>query len=210
MLGSTPADRAAAGSSVVNLLIGAAMTSCFYFLSLYVQLVLEQPPAITGLMFLPFALGVVMGAAIAVKLGTRLAPRTLMLIGAPMTAVGFAWFGFMRADGSFLVDVLGPSIIASIGFGLCLGPVVSTATHGVKDGESGMATGLLSSARQIGASLGVAILGTLAQLRLGTDVTREALAAGYGLGMLVGAAMLIIAAGYVLFILPRQQSAHPN
>src|SRR5690606_22827485 len=175
MLGSTPADRAAAGSSVVNLLIGAAMTSCFYFLSLYVQLVLEQPPAITGLMFLPFALGVVVGAAIAVRLGTRLAPRTLMLIGAPMTAGGFAWSGGMRPDGSFLVDVLGPAIVASIGCGLCPGPAVSTATHGVKDEAAGMASGLLSSARQIGASLGLAVLGTVAQHRIGADGAPEAL-----------------------------------
>lgn len=198
-------NRSVAGSNVFNLLIGAVMASCFYFLSLYVQLVLEHPPAITGLMFLPFALGVVIGAAIAVRLGTRLAPRTLMLIGAPMTAVGFAWFGFMRADGSFLVDVLGPSIVASIGFGLCLGPVVSTATHGVKDEDSGMASGLLSSARQIGASLGLAMLGTLAQHRIGADGTPEALAVGYGLGMLVGAALLVIAAGSVLLILPRER-----
>jgi len=198
-------NRSVAGSNVFNLLIGAVMASCFYFLSLYVQLVLEHPPAITGLMFLPFALGVVIGAAIAVRLGTRLAPRTLMLIGAPMTAVGFAWFGFMRADGSFLVDVLGPSIVASIGFGLCLGPVVSTATHGVKDEDAGMASGLLSSARQIGASLGLAMLGTLAQHRIGADGTPEALAAGYGLGMLVGAALLVIAAGSVLLILPRER-----
>lgn len=198
-------NRSVAGSNVFNLLIGAVMASCFYFLSLYVQLVLEHPPAITGLMFLPFALGVVIGAAIAVRLGTRLAPRTLMLIGAPMTAVGFAWFGFMRADGSFLVDVLGPSIVASIGFGLCLGPVVSTATHGVKDEDAGMASGLLSSARQIGASLGLAMLGTLAQHHIGADGTPEALAAGYGLGMLVGAVLLVIAAGSVLLILPRER-----
>ena len=200
------ANRSVTGSNVFNLLIGAAMASCFYFISLYVQLVLGHPPAITGFMFLPFALGVIVGAVLAVKLGGQFAPRTLMLVGAPVTALGFAWFGLMRADGTFLTDVLGPSLVASIGFGLCLGPVVSTATHGVKDEEAGMASGLLASARQLGASLGLAVLGTIAQHRIGTEATAEASSAGYSLGMFVGAGLLVLAAGAAFVMLPRHRT----
>ena len=122
------ANRSVAGANLFNLLVGAAMASAFYFVSLYLQRVLGAGPARTGIEFLPFALGVIAGSVLAVKLGYRLAPRTLLVIGGLLTATGFAWFGQISSDGAFATDVLGPSIVASVGFGLCLGPVVSTAT----------------------------------------------------------------------------------
>ncbi|MFI7340907.1 MFS transporter [Streptomyces sp. NPDC050085] len=203
------AHRSVAGANTYNLLVGAAMTPTFYFVSLYVQRVLGTGPAMTGLMFLPFALGVVAGSVLAVKLGHRFAPRTLLVVGALLTAVGFGWFGLISADGSFVVDVLGPSIVASVGFGLCLGPVVSLATAGVAAHESGTASGLLNSSRQIGASLGLAALGTAAQHRTGTATTIEALNSGYALGLALGAALLLAAAVIALTVLRGSRRVAP-
>ncbi|WP_020390804.1 MFS transporter [Kribbella catacumbae] len=184
-------NRAVAGANGFNLLLGAAMTSAFYFASLYLQRVLGTGPAATGFEFLPFALGVVAGAVLAVKLGYRVDPRTLLVGGGLLTAAGFAWFGLISADGSFLVDVLGPSIVTSVGIGLCLGPVVSIATLGVAPHETGTASGLLASSRQIGASLGLAVLGTAAHRRTGGGGTAEALNDGYALGLRLGAVLLV-------------------
>ncbi|MER7368503.1 MFS transporter, partial [Nonomuraea wenchangensis] len=144
------ANRSVAAANAYNLLLGAAMAAAFYFVSLYLQRVLGTGPALTGLQFLPFALAVVAGAALGVRLGYRLAPRALMVLGGLLTAAGFAWFGLISPDGAFLTDVLGPSVVAGAGFGLCLGPVVSTATAGVAAHESGTASGLLNSSRQLG------------------------------------------------------------
>jgi hypothetical protein len=130
---------------------------------------------------------------LAVKLGYRLAPRTLMIGGGLLTAAGFAWFGLIRPEGSFLTDVLGPSILASVGFGLCLGPVVATATAGVAPGEAGTASGLLNSSRQIGAALGLAVLGTVAHDRTGQSATPAALSDGYALGLTLAAVLLVAA-----------------
>ncbi len=163
------ANRSVSGANAYNLLVGAAMASAFYFVSLYLQQVLGAGPARTGVEFLPFALGVIAGSVLAVKLGYRLAPRTLLVAGGLLTATGFAWFGLISPTGTFTTDVLGPSIVASVGFGLCLGPVVSTATGGVAPHEAGTASGLLNSSRQIGASLGLAALGTAAHDRTGPD-----------------------------------------
>ncbi len=187
-------NRAVAGANAYNLLLGAAMASSFYFVSLYLQRVLGTGPALTGIQFLPLAIGVVVGSVLAVKLGYRFAPRTLMVSGGMLTAAGFAWCGLISADGSFAADVLGPSILISIGFGLCLGPVVSTATVGVAPHETGTASGLLASSRQIGASLGLAALGTAAHHRTGQTATPEALNNGYALGLTLGAALLVGAA----------------
>jgi MFS family permease len=185
------------------------MASAFYFGSLYLQRVLGTGAALTGIQFLPFALGVVVGAMLAVRLGYRLAPRTLLVLGGLLTAIGFAWFGLIDADGTFVTDVLGPSIVASIGFGLCLGPVVATATVGVATHETGTASGLLNSSRQIGASLGLAVLGTAAQQRTGQLVTPESLTDGYALGLRLGAALLVGAVVIALTVLPRKRPTAP-
>ncbi|WP_344263732.1 MFS transporter [Actinomadura napierensis] len=188
------ANRSVAGANAYNLLVGAALASSFYFMSLYLQRVLGHGPAQTGVEFAPFAFGVIVGAVLAVKLGYRLSPRTLLVSGGLLTAAGFALFGMIRPDGVYAVDVLGPSIVASIGFGLCLGPVVSVATAGVAAHETGAASGLLASSRQIGGSLGLAALGTAAHDRTGHTVTFRTLNDGYALGLTLGAVLLLAAA----------------
>jgi EmrB/QacA subfamily drug resistance transporter len=196
------ANRSVAGANAYNLLLGAAMASAFYFVSLYLQRVLGVGPARTGLEFLPFALGVIAGSVLAVKLSDRIAARTLLVIGGLMTAAGFAWFGQIDPHGSFATDVLGPSIVASVGFGLCLGPVVSTATLGVALEETGTASGLLSSSRQIGASLGLAALGTVAHNVTGHVATPQALSDGYAAGLTLSAALLLVAVVIAATVLP--------
>lgn len=203
------ANRSVAGANAFNLLAGAAMASSFYFMSLYLQRVIGHGAALTGIMFLPFALGVVAGSVLAVRLGYRLAPRTLLVAGGLLAATGFAWFGMISSDGAFATDVLGPSIVASLGFGLCLAPLVSIATAGVASRETGTASALLNSSRQIGASLGLAALGTAAQHRTGGVPTPQALNDGYALALTLGAALLAAAAVVAFTMLPRTAPPAP-
>ncbi|HWL76113.1 MFS transporter [Microbacterium sp.] len=199
--------RTVSGANAYNLLLGAAMASAFYFMSLYLQDVLGHGPALAGLMFLPFALGVVAGSFLAIRLGSRMPPRSLLIWGGLLTAAGFAWFGRIGADGTFLADVLGPSLVTSIGFGLCLGPVVATATVGVEERHSGVASGVLNTSRQLGASLGLAALGTAAAARAGGStngsIDVEALTGGYALGFNLGAVLLGVAVLVAALVLPR-------
>ncbi|MGW1055876.1 MFS transporter [Streptomyces sp. NPDC002521] len=201
------ANRSVAGANLYMLLFGGAMASALYFVSLYLQRVLGGSPARAGAEFLPFMLGVVVGSTLAVKIGYKFAPRNMLITGGTLAALGYAWFGLMRSDGSFLVDVLGPSVLASVGIGLCLAPAVSIATGGVQPHEAGAASGVLNSTRQIGASLGLAALGTVAADRTGHTVTAGSLNDGYALGMLVGAAILLCAVLIAVFVLPRPAPA---
>ncbi|WP_425470794.1 hypothetical protein [Streptomyces armeniacus] len=110
------------------------------------------------------------------------------------------------SGGTFATDVLGPSVVAGVGFGLCLGPVVATATAGVASHEAGTASALLNSSRQLGASLGLAslglaALGTAAQHRTGEPATPGALNDGYALGLALSAALLVAAALVALTVL---------
>ncbi|MEU6724985.1 MFS transporter [Nonomuraea wenchangensis] len=201
------ANRSVAAANAYNLLLGAAMAAAFSFVSLYLQRVLGTGPALTGLQFLPFALAVDAGAAVGVRLGYRLAPRSFMVLGGLLTAAGFAWFGLISPDGAFLTDVLGPSVVAGAGFGLCRGPVVSTATAGVAAHESGTASGLLNSSRQLGAAIGLAGLGTVAYGRAGGAAGPVALAEGYALGLTLAAGLLLAAVLIAATVLPRTAPA---
>lgn len=196
-------NRSVSGANAFNLLVGATIGSAFYFVSLYLQQVLGNSPAATGLMTLPVAVGVIAGSVVAVKLGYRVAARTLLVAGGLVSASGFAWFGLISADGSFVTDVLGPAVVVGIGFGLCLGPVVSVATSGVATHEMGTASGLLNTSRQIGASLGLAVLGTAAHHRIGPLATPESMNSGYALGFALGAVLLVVAAAIAFTVLPR-------
>ncbi|GAA1106715.1 MFS transporter [Nocardiopsis composta] len=201
--------RTVAGANAGNLLIGAAMASVLYFMSLYVQNVLGQNPAVTGLMFLPFALGIVVGSFLAIRLGARFSRRALIVGGCALTAVGFSWFGFISPDGGFLTDILGPSVIASVGFGICLGPIISIGTVGVAPDEAGTASSLLSSTRQLGATLGLAALSAVAHTATGTATSASAVTAGYGLAMLAAAGLIAVTALIGLIALPHE-SADPG
>src|SRR5699024_4205782 len=161
----------------------------FYVMSLYLRHVLGHRPARAGVEFVPFALGVVSGAAMSTRLGFHLPARTLLIAGTLLTAAGFGWFALISPDGSFAADVLGPSLVASVGFGLCLGPVVSTATAGAGPEESGAASALLNASRQIGASVGLAALGTAALARSGGGLSPEALTRGYSFGLALDVAL---------------------
>ncbi|WP_433342305.1 MFS transporter [Streptomyces sp. CA-253872] len=202
------AHRSVAGANVFNLLVGAGMATAFYFVSLYAQRVLGNGAAVTGLMFLPFALGVVAGSVLAVTLGYRFAARTILVCGSLLTALGLGWFGLISADGGFLTDILGPSLVASVGFGLCLGPVVSVATADVAPHEAGTASGLLNSSRQIGASLGLAALSTAATHRTGASLGPHHLTQGYAFALTLSAAVLA-AATLTALTIPRRTPPKP-
>lgn len=199
-------SRSVAGSNVFNLLLGAAMASAFYFVSLYLQVVLGHGAARTGLEILPFAVGVIAGSVLAGRLGRAFPARSLMVAGALTTAIGFAWFGLIDEHGTFLRDVLGPSLVASTGFGVSLATVVRTATAGVASEETGSASGLLNTSRQLGASLGLAVLGTAAAHRTGVRLDPGALADGYGWGLTLSA-VLLVAAAIAALVVPTAEPA---
>jgi EmrB/QacA subfamily drug resistance transporter len=204
------AVRPVATANLFAFLLFAGQFAAFYLVSLYIQRVLGHGAAVTGLAFLPFCAGLVAGTVVAARLAARRPPRTLLGIGGLVAAAGFAWFGMISADGSLVSDVLGPSVMTSLGLGMCLGPVAGAATGDVPPHEAGMASGLVNTARQIGGCLGLAVLTTVASARSGGDTTDPvALTAGYALGLQVAAALLLCAALAAIFLLrPVREAAH--
>lgn len=142
------------------------------------------------------------GSLVATRAVARLGVRSLLVGGGLLGAAGLGWFGLaIGVDGGFADSVLGPSLVATVGVGLCVVPLGTAATTGVAAQEMGMASGLVNSSRQIGGSLGLAVLATVAAHEAGGDDPRS-LASGYATAFGVAGALLAVAALSAALLLP--------
>ncbi|WP_143671563.1 MFS transporter, partial [Streptomyces sp. wa1071] len=190
------------------LLLASAQFGAFYFVSLHMQLVLGFGPTAAGFAFLPFCVGVVAGSILATRAVAVLGLRRLMTVGATLAALGMAWFAATATvDGGFLVSILGPSLLCSFGIGLCFVPLGTAATTDVAPGETGMASGLLNSSRQVGGSLGLAVLVTVAAQVTGGSTGLTELSSGYEAAFWAAAGLLALAASTAYVLLPAERKA---
>src|SRR6185312_15775171 len=109
--------RTLTGANVVGLLVGASLFSMFFFISLYMQQVLGYSAIKAGLSYLPLALTIIVSAGLASQLVTRLGFKPVMVAGMLFIAAGLIWFGQVSVGGSYLGDVLFPSLLAAVGLG---------------------------------------------------------------------------------------------
>ena len=202
-------SRAVTGANAVMLLVGAAFFAMWYFLSLYLQNVLGDSPLRAGLSFLPMAIAIIVGAQLSARALPKVGGRPILFIGTAVAAAGFSWMSRIGPHSSYLAHVLGPGIMVSLALGLVFTPLAATATAGVPQDESGLASGVLNTSRQIGGSIGLAALATVATDRThgllasshGSAVTAAALTQGYSRAFEV-AFVLAVAAFVCSFIVP--------
>ncbi len=157
--------RALTAANGVMLIFGAGLFAMFFFVSLYMQQVLGFSALEAGLAYLPLSAGIIISAGVASQLATRFGVRPVMIGGLVLVAIGLAWFSQVSPDGTFVADVLGPSVIAAVGAGMVFVPVTIASVAGVAEEDSGLASGLINTSQQIGGALGLALLSTLANTR---------------------------------------------
>jgi MFS family permease len=126
-----------------------------------------------GFAFLPTAVGVGVGAGLTSRLIGRLGPRIPMTTGALLAAIGMFWLSAVTVRVNYFPNIVGPLVVLAVGLGMAFVSTSVTAISGVQPNESGLASALLNVGRQLGGSLGIAIMGTIA-----TMVTRNQLATG--------------------------------
>jgi EmrB/QacA subfamily drug resistance transporter len=194
--------RTLRGANVVGLVIGMSLFSMFFFISLYMQQVLHFSALRAGLSYLPLAVGIILSAGLASAGVTRFGFKPILLAGTACTAAGLYWFSKVPpTGGTFVADLLGPSLLAAVGLGLSFVPVTIAAVTGVKPYEAGLASGLINASQQVGGALGVAILATVANsatkslLHSGHELS-YALTKGFQHAFLVDMGLAI--AGFVL------------
>ena len=202
-------SRTITGANAVGLLIGASLFSMFFFISLYMQQVLGYSAIHAGLSYLPLALTIVVSAGIASQLTTRIGYKPVLAVGMAFIGAGLIWFSQVSAHGSFLSDILGPSLLAAIGLGLAFVPNTIAAVSGVADRDAGLASGLINTSQQVGGALGLAVLSTVANSVTGNSHTPAALTNGFQSAFLAGAGIAALGlAATLLLIRSRDSRAH--
>lgn len=197
------------GANVFGFMITAGQLAAFYFLSLHMQNVLDYTPVAAGLAFVPFSLGAVVGMFAVGPVVRRFGQRAALVAGGLLGALGIAWFGLAGPGGSFATELLGPSMVASIGIGASFVVMGAVAMQGVPAAEAGMASGLLNSSRQLGGAIGLAVLTTVAAAVTGDERTPQALSDGYSTALLLGAALIAVGAVVAGIVIPRTREEQP-
>ncbi|MFF3013589.1 MFS transporter [Streptomyces sp. NPDC057939] len=199
--------RIAAGNALMALL-GSVWIALFFFLPLYQQQVLGMSPLATGAGQLPLAAANMLGAVLAPRLSGRIGVTATLTGGLLVEATGLLWLSRMSADGSYLLDVLGPSVLVGLGLSIGFVQLTALAVDGVPRQDAGLAGGLVNTTRQVGGVIGLAALATLAgsvTAHAGAhQPPLEALTAGYRAAFAVSAAIL---AATALLALPLTRPA---
>jgi EmrB/QacA subfamily drug resistance transporter len=157
--------RTITGINITALFIAMSLFSMFFFVSLYMQQVLGYDALKAGLSYLPLAGGIIVSAGLASGLVTRFGFKPVLVTGLLLTAAGLVWFAQVSPNGTYVNDILGPSLLSAFGLGFAFVPMTIAAVAGVRQDEAGLASGLINTSQQVGGALGLAILATIANGR---------------------------------------------
>jgi EmrB/QacA subfamily drug resistance transporter len=156
-------DRNRGASLAAVFISGAGMFGVFLFLTYYLQQILHYTPVKTGLAFLPMVGALMVAATSATSLLIpRIGPKAIVPAGMGLAAAGMVWLTGLGATSTYTANVLPPLLVTGLGIGLVMAPAMSLATLGVAPEDAGVASATVNTTQQIGGSIGVALLNTLA------------------------------------------------
>ncbi len=195
-------------ANTIVLLFSAALFPMWFVSSLYLQQVLGLSPLDTGLIFLPMTLTIMLVASRAGKLVSQFGVRPVLGGGLIMLTAGMLLLAKIGSSGSGIVYIMIPGLLAAAGIAMSIVPSTIAATQGAKEGQAGLASGLVNTSRQVGGGLGLAILITLATQRsthlIGSgQQVPQALTEGFRLAYLIGAGLAAAAAVLTFASLPK-------
>lgn len=201
--------RASSYLAVFSLAIG--MFAALFFLTFYLQNVLGYPPLRAGLAFLPLTVGLLTGVRVVGRVLTRVPVRALLSPGLLTLAAGLTLLGFLRVDSSYWLHVLPVFLLIGFGSGWVLITANSTATLNAGP-DTAVAGAMVMTSQQVGASIGTALLATVAgaatadRLHAHPESAAQAAVYGFNVASLGGAAFLCFAALAVYLIAGRKDS----
>lgn len=197
-------DRNRGGAFLAVALSTVGMFGVFLFLTYFLQVNLQYSPVRTGLAFLPMTAAIIIGST---QVGARLLPllpaRALIVPGALLGAGGLALLTQLQVDSGYLSLVLPAELLLGFGMGLVMMPAMSTATAGVAPGDAGVTSATVTTAQQVGGSIGTALLNTIAAGTAATFITAHGRSPlqiangtvhGYAVAVTWAAGVLVVAA----------------
>ena len=197
-----------AGANTAMLLVGLAMFGVFFFVSLYLQNVLGYSATQAGATFLPMTFFIIVVAPAAGRLSDRFGPRWFVAGGLTLVGAGLFLFSRLDVDSTFWT-VLPGLLVGGVGMALAMSPMTAAAMGSVPVDKAGVGSAVINSMRQVGGSLGIAVLGAIMATQV--DVSRPNPAdfvEGFHLGLRVAAVVAL--AGAVLAALTIRQVRHAD
>jgi EmrB/QacA subfamily drug resistance transporter len=197
------ATRPVLAGSWVMLAASGLLVSGFFLNSLLLQRVMESSALRTGLLFLPVAVATIIGAQAGAHLLGRLGGRPVAATGFALAAAGMALLGGISAGDDAATGVLPGFVLASAGLGMAFVTATTTALSRVDQQRAGLVSGVVTTAHELGAALGVAIASTIAGASVdGGSAATSVVVAGFGDAFLAGAILAGLAAVATSRLLP--------
>jgi len=229
-------SRDRSGAYLISLCIGTALFGMFFFLTLFVQNVWGYSPLKSGVAYLPMVALMILGSGLASQLVPRIGARPLIIAGSALAAGGMFWIAQLNEHSSYVGGFLFPTMVTALGMGLIFVPMSLVSLAKVPNKDTGVASSLFNVGQQVGGSIGLAILGTIAwsavassarsaaaaaahapaahlskaqELAAKTAISNHALAYGFSRGFLVSAGIMLLALviGVVMIRVTRQDLA---
>jgi EmrB/QacA subfamily drug resistance transporter len=155
-------NRNRSAAYLIMLCVGTAMFGMFFFLTVFVQNVWGYSALRTGFAYLPMVATIMVMAGVSAQLVPRIGARPLLLAGSAIGTGGMFWLSRINEHSSYVGGLLGPLIVTAAGLGMLFMPLTLIALSKVQDQDSGLASSLLNTGQQVGGSIGLAVLGTVA------------------------------------------------
>ncbi|WP_396599679.1 MFS transporter [Frigoribacterium sp. R86507] len=211
-------SRVRSGAYAIRFLYIGSMMGLFFFVTQFMQNVMNWTPLQAGLGYLPMTLINFAVALWVPRLSRHLHPLALLATGVVVTLVGMGWLTFLTPDSSYALNIGAPMVLVGIGQGLTFAPLTSFGIHGVATSDGGAASGVMNTAHQVGSSLGLAVLVALgasavtssASTAIADIVTRVDVALTGSSALLVLAALVLATVMLPAFITERRKPlTHP-
>jgi EmrB/QacA subfamily drug resistance transporter len=200
-----------AGANVTMLLVALAMFGVFFFNSLYLGQVLGYSPIQTGATFLPLTVLIVFVAPLAGRFSDTIGPRWLMGAGLVLLSASLLSFSTLGVDSSFW-DIVPGLILGGFGMSLAMTPTTAAAMGSVPVDKAGIGSAVLNSMRQVGGSLGIALMGAIVASSVSVLPTSpeypDQFVEGYHNALHVAAAIAIV--GAVVAVATVRKVRHPE
>jgi EmrB/QacA subfamily drug resistance transporter len=193
------ASRTLSGANVVLALLVAAMFGFQFLIVLYLRQVLGYSAERTGFAMVPVAAAIaVISLGVSARVTRRFGERPVLLTGLGLIVVGLVLLARAPVEAGYVVDVLPPTLLLGIGFGLAMPALMALGMRDARPEDTGLASGLFNTTQQVGGALGLSVLAVLAATRTDSLTARgvpaaSALTSGYHWAFWIGAALVAVA-----------------
>jgi EmrB/QacA subfamily drug resistance transporter len=169
-------SRDRSGAYLISLCIGTALLGMFFFLTLFIQEVWGYSALNSGVAYLPFVPVVLATTVVAQQGVSRIGARPLLIAGSAVAAGGMFWLSRITEHSTYAGGMLGPELVLGAGLGVLFVSVNLVGLTKVDDDDTGVASSLVNVGQQVGGSIGLAVVGTVAWSAVASSLRSQAAA----------------------------------